>query len=370
MLYMKPTLVYINPDYYTQVDDTVLRYLTTDFKVVWIYLYEQFNAGSMRYGEKYVNEYGDKYGITTHVFYIKHKGRNPKSYLFYKDIANLINSYNPAVIYHCIRNPYWGLAIKTTIKCNNVVMGIHDAQAHSYSLSVTSILDRLFRDFILKCQNNFVTFSPNQHDLFFANYQKQSAMVGMSCKDFGSSSLSAPTIEEKVKFLFFGSINLYKGLDLLIAAIEQLYSEGHSNMLLTIAGKGNFWEECKKLIKTDALYKLQVRFIENSEIPDLMSTNHFLVLPYRNATQSGPLVAAVAYELPIIAPDYGCFRETYNDSSAILYNAGNLKDALLRACTMSQNEYYKMKYECSIIKEANSEERIADNYIKYFKSLI
>ena len=365
----KKTIIYFNPDYFTQVDDTVLKHLTKDFHVVWFYLYESFNANLMRFGEKYVKDYGQKYGIETRVYYQEKKGRHLSNYSFFQQIAKDMNRYSPTIVYHCLRNPFWGIAIKTTLKCRNVVMGIHDAQAHSYTLSVTSILNKLFRDVILKFHKNFITFSPNQHELFKQNYGFDSAMVGMSCKDFGKSDKTAKPIREGINLLFFGSIHLYKGLDLLIRAMEELRTKYQvKNIKLTIAGRGPHWEECSQYICTPEMYNQIIRFIDNSEIPDLMSEATFLALPYRNATQSGPLVTAIAYELPIFAPNYGCFRETYNDSSAILYEPDQLTESLHKLSKITQTEYDKMKEACRVIKEKNSEESIAHNYIRYFKT--
>ncbi len=365
------TIVYINPDFYTDTDITVLRNLKKQYRVVWFYVYELFNSNTMRYGEDFVKEYGRKYGIETRIYYLKEHGRNPLIYGFYSKIAKDANSYSPDLVYHCIRNPFWGMAIKTTLRCKNVVMGIHDAQAHSYTLSVTSILNKLFRDVTLKFHKHFITFSPNQHELLKTNYGIDSAMVGMSYKDFGKSNKNVHPLSEGVELLFFGGIQHYKGLDILISAIEELKSEKNiNNIHLTIAGKGSHWDECKSRIKTPELYNLMVRFIDNSEIPDLMSSSHFLVLPYRDATQSGPLVTAIAYELPIIAPDYGCFRESYNSSSAIFYKSEELKKALNRVAKMTQQEYDEMKSACKSIKDMNGEVAIAANYIQYFKTLI
>lgn len=195
-------------------------------------------------------------------------------------------------------------------------------------------------------------------------------MVGMSCKDFGKSSLQAPPIYNGIKLLFFGSINKYKGLDLLISALEELRQSGICNISLSIAGTGNAWQDCEKLLKTKDMYNLQIRFMDNNEIPDLMSTHHFLVLPYRDATQSGPLATAVAYELPIVAPDFGCFSETYSKDAAILYPQGYLQEALMQVAKLSVDDYDKMKTACRKIKANYSEEKIAENYMRFFKQQI
>ena len=295
---------------------------------------------------------------------------NPKNLLLYINIAKEINTFNPDIVYHSNRDPYWCLAIKWVLKCKHVLLGVHDVKSHSYNLTKSRLLDKYSKGFSLKVHKHFVTFSTNQHDLLLEAYGKESCMVGMSYKDFGKSEKQVPPIVDGVKLLFFGSINTYKGLDILIESLEKLRTEGICNITLTIAGKGQAWPICKALIKTKEMYDLQVRFVDNSEIPDLMSTHHFLILPYRDATQSGPLATAVAYEVPIIAPAFGCFIETYDNESAFLYPQGSLEETLRSVASISPTEYDLKKAACAKIKMANSEECIAANYKRFFNSFL
>ena len=295
--------------------------------------------------------------------------RNPKIVLFYRNLAKRINSYNPDIVYASSIFPFWTLCYHK-IRCKSKVLGVHDVSLHSYKFSLIKQWIQCNKEKWLKKIDNVFTFSPNQHDLLRSRLGRESYMVGMSYKDFGKSSLKVSPISEHVNLLFFGRISLYKGLDLLIKAMEDLKAEGVNNLHLTIAGKGESWEECKALIKTNEMYNLQVRFIDNDEIPDLMSTHHFLVLPYRNATQSGPLVAALGYGIPVIAPRFGCFEETLNENASILYQPEGLKEALRRVSTMTQSEYDTMKQAMNTLREGYSEENIANNYIRAFKKIL
>lgn len=364
----KPVLVYFNPDCYSQVDDTVLHYLTKEFRVVWFYLYESLQEKSMRYNPEKAKEYADKYGITLEVVDPKVRRRNPKNILYYRVVARKINSYTPDIVYACNVFPFWTYCY-SLIKCKNKVLGLHDVSMHSYKFSMAKYLIQYNKERWIKRFSNLITFSPNQQEYLKQRFGKDSYMVGMSCKTFGESKMTAPSLSEGVQLLFFGIISRYKGLDLLIDAIEQLRVEGLTNLRLTIAGKGESWEECKVLIKTPELYNLQVRFIENSEIADLMSSHHFIVLPYRDATQSGPLVTAIGYGLPVIAPSFGCFTETLNNDSAIIYPQGELKEALTQVSRITENEYDQLRNGMFALTELYSEENIAQNYIRAFKEI-
>ena len=366
---MKPTLVYFNSDCFTDTDVTVLRYLSNEFQVVWFYLYESLFANEMRYSPLIAKDYADKYGITLEVVDPKVRRRSPKNLYFYWKIARKINSYKPDIVYCCSIFPFWMLTYRV-LKCKKKVFGVHDAVRHSYKKNralqwMNNQKEKWFKRFDL-----LLTFSPSQHKLLKEAHGYESEMVGMSFKSFGVSDKIPPSIENGVKLLFFGSIHLYKGLDLLIEAMEKLRKEGVNNLTLTIAGKGPSWDDCKLLIKTEKMYDLQVRFIKNEEIPDLMNTHHFLVLPYRNVTQSGPLVTALGYGLPVIAPELGSFLDYFDNSTAILYFQGTLKESLRRVSTITQREYEAIRNNLAKVREVYTEERIAQNYIRAFKSIL
>ena len=364
----KKTIVYLNPDCFSDTDLTVLRHLTKEFNVIWFYIYE--SKKTMRLGIEGAKQYADKYGIELHICVLKVRYRDVRNYFFYRNIVQTINRINPALVYHCSSDPYLAFATKISMKCKKVVMGIHDAEYHTYSFSISRQLSKMSRIISLKSHRYFATFSPNQQTLLKLKYGLDSEMIGMSYKYFGKSCLQPSSVEIGVKLLFFGSIQKYKGLDLLIEAMEKLRTEGIKKLSLTIAGCGEDWDEYKKLIDTPEMYDFKVRFIDNSEIPDLMSSHHFLVLPYRDSTQSGPLWTALAYDLPIIAPDFKCFHETYTNKSGILYKYGELEHALKQVSTINQREYDSLKIACTEIKSQFSEEAIAYNYINYFRALM
>ena len=365
---MKRKIVYLNPDAFTDTDLSVLKELSKSYHVTWFYIYE--SKKNVRLTLEDANSYAQKYNIELRVKDPLVRRRDIRNFKFYYQITKEINSINPDLVYHCERNPYWAICICLFMKCKNVVLGIHDASVHTFNFSFGLLLAILFKDLTFKFHKNFITFSPNQQKYLREYYKLESYLVGMSCKDFGVSYQTPEPINKGIKLLFFGSINIYKGLDLLIVALENLRKKGVTNISLTIAGNGSCWQEYSTLIKTPELYNLQIRFIKNSEIPDLMASHHFLVLPYRNATQSGPLFTAINYELPIIAPNFGCFQETYNNNSAILYEPNELEKALYDLHNLTQTQFNEMKDSCKILKYNFSEEIIAQKYIYVFNTII
>lgn len=365
---MKPTLVYFSYNDHSDNDITFLKYLPKEFNVIWYYMYESLKQ--MRLTKEEIIEYAKSNSIELHLIDPKLRYSDPRNFFFYKRVVKEINKKSPDIFFTCRRDYYMSFAIQLFLKCKHFVLGVHDANSHTESKTLRNRLWHYSINRMIKIADHYVTYSKGQHDILLKQRGLESKIVGMASKYHGPSKLTASPIRQGLKLLFFGRIDKYKGLDLLIQEIENLNIQGKTNISLTIAGKGEYWDECAKGIKTPELYNLNVRFIENCEIPDLMSSHHFLVLPYRDATQSGPLVAAVAYQLPIIAPNFGCFSDTYSSDSAILYEEGGLRQAIEKASILSQEDYNEMKEVCKSVREKNSEEPVSEKYIDYFKSIL
>ena len=77
-----------------------------------------------------------------------------------------------------------------------------------------------------------------------------------------------------------------------------------------------------------------------------MCSHHFLILPYRDVTNSGPMMIALNYNLPIIAPKIGCFNDVYTEENAVLYAPEKLYQALISVNEMKNSEYLSMKKSC------------------------
>ena len=174
----------------------------------------------------------------------------------------------------------------------------------------------------------------------------------------------------KLDFYFFGQIQKYKGLDILVKSLEKLFEINHKKIKLSICGKGRDWEECAHLIHHPEQYNIQIRFIENSEVADLFSSHHFLVLPYRDATQSGPIMIAANYGLPIICPQIESFTQIYDKDSAIMYQQGNLFGALCKVNELSQYEYDNYRKHAKLLREKYSELNVSNSYIRALMNVL
>lgn len=359
------TLVYYSS--FAEVDVTVLKYLSQHYHVVWFPIL--YNNGHDVYTERELCEYALKYGIELHVVNVRWRRRSIKQLFLEWNIIKLIRTYYPDIVFTCHRDLYFVLLASLLLKHDKTIFGIHDYQRHSNFEKNIFLCFSHWLTFHL--YDNFLLYSLNQKKLFQKDYpHKNSFLTYLSVKDYGKVTSSNRLSYDKIRFLFFGRIDYYKGLDLLIEACEKLvYKVGLKAFSLSICGTGKYWEKCVTLIKNASIYNLQIRFVENEEIPNLFANHHYLVLPYRDATQSGPSMIALNYGLPIIAPNIDSFKDLYSDDAAIFYEEGGLEQALHRALDIKKDDYQKMKANTLLAKDKYSEQQIADIYMNVFDKL-
>jgi len=113
-------------------------------------------------------------------------------------------------------------------------------------------------------------------------------------------------------FLFFGFIRHYKGLDLLISALDSINSD-HSKKYLLIAGEfyadeNEIKEQIKNSRKKDMIIS-HTEFINDEKVGLYFSASDCVIQPYRNATQSGVTPLAYHFEIPMIVSNVGALPD-------------------------------------------------------------
>lgn len=132
--------------------------------------------------------------------------------------------------------------------------------------------------------------------------------------------------ETDTNFVFFGRIQEYKGIKVLLEAYKKVHDK-HKNTTLTIAGKGDF-SAYEKLAADCGNITVINRFIDDDEVGGLFDgANTVLVLPYLDATQSGVILIAYEYGVPIIASNCGGLSEQLDDGRlGMLCEPGNVEE--------------------------------------------
>ena len=106
--------------------------------------------------------------------------------------------------------------------------------------------------------------------------------------------------------LFLGLVRDYKGVDILIDAMNGLLKE-RENLRPFIVGE--FYTDKSKLLgQIDAQvkerYTIMDEFVSDKTMAEVLTLSDLLVLPYKEASQSGVLANAIYFNLPALVTDH------------------------------------------------------------------
>jgi len=116
--------------------------------------------------------------------------------------------------------------------------------------------------------------------------------------------------------LFFGAIRPYKGLEHLVAAFKNLTTNGCEYRLI-IAGEpkrgseqylSNIQESLEDEVRRGRVTQ-KIEFISDAETEIYFKAADLLALPYTYIFQSGVLLLAYSFGLPVVASDVGSFSQ-------------------------------------------------------------
>lgn len=175
--------------------------------------------------------------------------------------------------------------------------------------------DTLFTKYFVKPIDAFVTMSEKvKSDLLLFSAKPSKRIVHPLYDNFGEG-LSKQAAREKLNLpekekiiLFFGFIRKYKGLDLLLEAMNDSRIR-KAGIKLLVAGE--FYDsrtEYDAIIdRLDLSSQLILRtdFIADSEVRYYLSAADFVIQPYKNATQSGVTPLAYHFEKPMLVSNVG-----------------------------------------------------------------
>jgi glycosyltransferase involved in cell wall biosynthesis len=108
-----------------------------------------------------------------------------------------------------------------------------------------------------------------------------------------------------LRLLFFGRLLAYKGLDLLGEALALLDPK---SLVVRVIGSGPD-SEALAVLSALPFVTVENRWVAESEIAEIIAWADALVLPYREASQSGAAAVAVAAGRWVVATDVGGLRE-------------------------------------------------------------
>lgn len=254
-------------------------------------------------------------------------------------IYRLIKKIDPDII-HCYNELGVLYYLFLLLNRKKIVLTVHDPITHSGWGNFMTTLRRKISFFTInkhillnrmQTQEYKEKYKRNEKDIYFSAL---SIYESLKCYGRASDERTLKLREAKIhKFniLFFGRIFLYKGVDYLMKAFEELQEEGINDVSLTVAGAGEYYFEISKYNNNSNINIIN-RVLPHEELNGIIEESSIVVCPYIDATQSGVIMTAFAFNIPVIATDVGGLKEMIDDGkTGILIpprNVEAIKDAI------------------------------------------
>jgi D-inositol-3-phosphate glycosyltransferase len=174
--------------------------------------------------------------------------------------------------------------------------------------------DRPLAQYFASACDAFVVMSRAVQEEMKAFSNRPTAYIPHPIYDnYGNTALSYLKLKNETRYVvFFGFIRHYKGLDLLL---EALNTEGVKKLNMKLIVAGEFYDDeafYKNLITSQGIEEqviMKSDFIPTEEVRYYFGAADLIVQPYRTATQSGISQVAYHFEKPMIVTNVGGLPE-------------------------------------------------------------
>ena len=170
---------------------------------------------------------------------------------------------------------------------------------------------------------------------------------------------------ENIDVIFFGRIEYYKGIDILIDATN--YTKHHLSVVIVGKGKPYF-----DINNANAKVTFFNEYVEDSKLAELIRKSKLVVMPYRDATGTSTVIQAFLFRKPVIASDAGVFPE-YIGKGGMVFRCNDSEKLANAIDYLLDNDKVRKKMGEIGFKSVGSEFNIEKNcgeYIKCFEKII
>lgn len=174
--------------------------------------------------------------------------------------------------------------------------------------------DRLKRYMAFAKADKIIIFNQAQADAFCSKYhiKKENLFFNrLSIYDVNRVLVDKKIEVRKNEILFFGNVGKYKGIEYLCEAMKLIHDK-MPDAHLTVAGGGKYYFD-KSEYEALPYITFVNRFIPKEEMVEMYSRAMVVVCPYIEATQSGVIMSAYAFNKPVVATRVGGLPEMVED---------------------------------------------------------
>jgi glycosyltransferase involved in cell wall biosynthesis len=216
------------------------------------------------------------------------------------------------------------LPMLARLRGHKIVLTVHNINAGKRDNHDTR-LNRLTLKTLYKLAHRLIVHTPQSKQELIREFNIPASKIAVIKHGMNNRvSQRGVTVEEakahfgikkdKKVLLFFGNIDYYKGVDILIDSLFFLPENLSEKIKVLIAGNSKSTEYTEQALKQTEGSPLHdkilahIKYIPDNEVEYYFKAADCIVLPYRAIYQSGVIFMAYTFGLPLIVTDVGNFR--------------------------------------------------------------
>lgn len=239
---------------------------------------------------------------------------------------------------------------------NKLVFTLHNVKSHENSKESKDFLSKM-----CIVSDKVIVHNEESKKILLKEYKdiNDNKIVVIPHGIYNMKHINYKKDNEKINFITFGLIRYYKGIDILIEAINILPQEIKKKVHFTIAGKQDVTLDSTDYSGMIQKYNLNetITFIpkriSDEEVQYYFNTSDFCILPYRNIYGSGALLMSYTFNTPVIVSDVPVFiEETNNGLTGLIFKNGNIEDLsekIINAIDLNKDEIRIKKNEIKLL---------------------
>lgn len=207
--------------------------------------------------------------------------------------------------YKCLYTPYthyWNVVFVLTFKLFNrkAVSTVHDGIPHTGD---GNWWEKWINYATLKSSSQliFLTEHVKNYLVSKVGLKSECTVIPHGLLEVNGAEVHDREFHSEVRVLFLGRVCHYKGVDLLLNAIPLMNQDRLGKVVIA----GEVSESQKHLKETLLNVEWLDKWLSEEEMARELNLADILILPYREATQSGVITIGLQLELPIISTNLG-----------------------------------------------------------------
>jgi glycosyltransferase involved in cell wall biosynthesis len=264
--------------------------------------------------------------------------RNFRNIPFMRKLAKRVRRWRPDLVHFHAEDNLWGWLLASFLNPIPIVTTVHDIIVHPGDAKSARV-PRLFANALIKRSDVIIVqgegmrrdaarLLPISQDRVFI----VPLVPPLRPSERPINDVFVKPNDGLFRILFFGRLYAYKGLRYLLEAMPLVHA-AVPNVRLIIAGRGDDIAQYTAHIRDFSYIEIRNRFVPRAEASRLFAEADLLVLPYVEASQSGVLISAMAFGLPVVATSVGEMRALVESTGMGLVVAPRDEKALAAAIT-------------------------------------